>query len=332
MFRADRTVKAAALAKELVTDARRTLPPNSPQLAAKLASPQLSQLRQRMAVLNHLQPLTPTETAAYVEHRLQVAGYHGEPLFGPEALAMVARMSRGVPRVINNICHNVLSAAHAEKRRTISAQLVREVAVKLEIQSLAPPPAVAAAVPGVARPAAPPLTYHSQAAFPLARRALRTVEQTRRAFRALALTGSLLVAGVLLFPSLLRLGLPGQAIAAAAANFSFGSSKASAAPKTDSQAPLARYPAEPQETGAGQVLTVVAKPEQTLKEISLRYLGRFDYNLFEEICALNPELKNPYHLAGGELIRLPLRKGTLREGYDSAVAEPSSGGASPASR
>ena len=46
-----------------------------PRLAAKLAQPRLSQLRQRIAVLSRLEPFTVEETGLYIEHRLKVAGY-----------------------------------------------------------------------------------------------------------------------------------------------------------------------------------------------------------------------------------------------------------------
>jgi hypothetical protein len=59
------------------------------------------------------------------------------------------------------------------------------------------------------------------------------------------------------------------------------------------------------------LLIVVAKPQQNLEEISLRYLGRFDQKLFEEIYALNPELKDLHQIEAGRLILLPRRAGKL---------------------
>ena len=73
------------------------------------------------------------------------------------------------------------------------------------------------------------------------------------------------------------------------------------------------YSADPEDIGSGQVLTVVARPGQSLKELSLLYVGRFDSDLFEQICSLNPELKDPNHIEAGELIRVPLPPGTLRK-------------------
>jgi hypothetical protein len=58
-----------------------------------------------------------------------------------------------------------------------------------------------------------------------------------------------------------------------------------------------------------RVLTVMASRQETIKDISIRYVGHFDHDLFEEICSLNPTLKDPDHLEDGQLIRIPLRPG-----------------------
>ncbi len=97
-----------------------------PQLAEKLARPGLSQLRQRISILSQLEPLSPGETACYIEHRLKVAGYSGGPLFAPDALALIAEQSRGIPREINNICFNALLLGKARRSQTISSEIARE--------------------------------------------------------------------------------------------------------------------------------------------------------------------------------------------------------------
>ena len=99
-----------------------------PLLAKKLARPALSQLRQRIAVLSRLERLDAGETACYIEHRLKVAGYSGDALFTPEALAVIAKQSQGIPRKINNICFNAMVLGEARKERTISADIAREAA------------------------------------------------------------------------------------------------------------------------------------------------------------------------------------------------------------
>jgi hypothetical protein len=59
-----------------------------------------------------------------------------------------------------------------------------------------------------------------------------------------------------------------------------------------------------------RVLTVMAGRQETVKDISIRYVGPFDNDLFEEIRRLNPDLKDPDHLEDGQPIRISLRAGT----------------------
>jgi len=112
-----------------------------PELADKLASPSLSQLRQRISILNRIEPLPSWEIKNYVEHRLKVAGYEGAPIFAQEALNEIARLTEGIPRNINNFCFNALSLACALRRKTIDLDIVQEVTADLDISRLvsAPP-------------------------------------------------------------------------------------------------------------------------------------------------------------------------------------------------
>jgi nucleoid-associated protein YgaU len=92
-----------------------------------------------------------------------------------------------------------------------------------------------------------------------------------------------------------------------------------------SEGPAPNYDAAPLDTGNGQVLTVVAGPQQTLKDLSLRYLGHFDSELSEKIRSLNPGLKDPDHLEAGQLIRIPLPPGAMKKVNDTAEAATASG-------
>jgi hypothetical protein len=86
------------------------------------------------------------------------------------------------------------------------------------------------------------------------------------------------------------------------------SSRAKASTAVDG-ASARTYSADPQGRTPVRVLTVMAGRQETIKDISIRYLGHFDHDLFEEICSLNPTLKDPDHLEDGQLIRIPLRPG-----------------------
>jgi general secretion pathway protein A len=87
-----------------------------PELKEKLADHSLRQLRQRVLVHAELRPLTRLETAAYIRHRLTLASGKGageSPLvsFTPWATGAVYRATKGIPRLVNNLCDkSVLSA------------------------------------------------------------------------------------------------------------------------------------------------------------------------------------------------------------------------------
>lgn len=107
-----------------------------PQLADKLASSNLVQLRQRVSILSWLNHLSPSETAGYVTHRLRVAGYNGKLLFTPDALAIIASGSGGIPRNINNICFQALTLGFAREQPIIREALIEDVLADLDVASL----------------------------------------------------------------------------------------------------------------------------------------------------------------------------------------------------
>ncbi len=105
-----------------------------PALADKLASPALTQLRQRVGSVAQLQPLTLKETKEYVEHRLRAAGFKGLQLFTSNALESIAKISEGIPRNINSICFQSVSLGFVYQKRPIDSEVVREVARDLEVK------------------------------------------------------------------------------------------------------------------------------------------------------------------------------------------------------
>ena len=108
-----------------------------PQLADKLSRPSLGQLRQRISVLSSLAPLPYAETERYMEHRLRVAGYRSGTPFTAAAKRLIADISDGIPRNINNLCFGALSLGYALQQRTIDADVIREVVADLDLSKLA---------------------------------------------------------------------------------------------------------------------------------------------------------------------------------------------------
>jgi len=110
-----------------------------PELEAVLDSPELRQLKQRVALRCQLQPLDAQQTHAYVLSRLERAGAAAEPpIFSGEALDKVYEYSRGIPRIVNTLCENSLVNAFAREQRPVAAEIVSEVAAdfRLTVPSL----------------------------------------------------------------------------------------------------------------------------------------------------------------------------------------------------
>jgi general secretion pathway protein A len=98
-----------------------------PELRELLARVELRQLAQRITGRYHLDPLSGGETAAYVRHRLRVAGSTRE-IFTNGALREIQRLSGGVPRLINIISDRALLGAFTEDRHLVRASVVRRAA------------------------------------------------------------------------------------------------------------------------------------------------------------------------------------------------------------
>ena len=107
-----------------------------PKLADKLASAKLVQLRQRLSIISRLPQLSLAETAGYISHRLQVAGYRGKPLFTRDALAGIRYSSQGIPRNISNLCFHALTIGFAKGQKTIDASILAEALTDTNVESL----------------------------------------------------------------------------------------------------------------------------------------------------------------------------------------------------
>ena len=108
-----------------------------PELRELLARNELRQLAQRITGRFHLDPLSRSESTAYVRHRLRVAGSTSD-IFTAAALREVYRLSGGVPRIINVICDATLVFGYAEERSVFDAAMLSEVLTELEVTGVLP--------------------------------------------------------------------------------------------------------------------------------------------------------------------------------------------------
>ncbi len=93
-----------------------------PELNDKLNSPEMTQLTQRVRLRFHLTALSKAETAAYVEHRLEVAGSQGRKIFFDDTFPIIYKYTGGVPRLVNTLCDTSMMAAFGHDRDTVGAE------------------------------------------------------------------------------------------------------------------------------------------------------------------------------------------------------------------
>jgi len=123
------------LVSNLETDDRKLLQivlMGQPELRDRLNSHKLRQLRQRITVRYHLNPLTRPEVGQYVQHRLSLAGSNGEPTFTGAAIWRVFRYSQGIPRLVNAVCDKALLAGFVARTYRINFWTVGRAIRELE--------------------------------------------------------------------------------------------------------------------------------------------------------------------------------------------------------
>jgi general secretion pathway protein A len=125
------------LLSNLETDERKLLQivlMGQPELRDRLKDYSLRQLRQRITIRYHLNPLRRAEVGQYVQHRLQVSGANGAPYFTLPALWRIYRYSRGIARLINAICDKCLLAGYVAQQDRIDSRIVGRARRELEGQ------------------------------------------------------------------------------------------------------------------------------------------------------------------------------------------------------
>lgn len=104
-----------------------------PELEAKLDSPQLRQLKQRVAMRYRLAPLDLQDVRGYVVRRLELAGANSRAsyIFPEDSFSALHRYSRGIPRLINTICENCMISGYSKQAKQITPAIVEEVSTDL---------------------------------------------------------------------------------------------------------------------------------------------------------------------------------------------------------
>jgi general secretion pathway protein A len=131
----DELLEQVRLLSNLETDDQKLLQivlMGQPELRDRLNAHNLRQLRQRITVRYHLQPLGRDEMLNYIQHRLHVSGGNGAPYFTKGAIWRVHRYTKGIPRLINALCDKCLLAGFVNQTEQIDFQLTGRAIRELE--------------------------------------------------------------------------------------------------------------------------------------------------------------------------------------------------------
>jgi type II secretory pathway predicted ATPase ExeA len=109
-------------------------------LQTVLRRPDLRQLDQRVSIRYELKPLDAESAAAYVAHRVTIAGGSASVAFTARALARVHKLSGGIPRLINLICDRALVAGFSARTNRITPEMVAQAALSLDLRPPSPAP------------------------------------------------------------------------------------------------------------------------------------------------------------------------------------------------
>ncbi len=299
-----------------------------PQLAECLARPSMAQLRQRISSVIRLEPFTPEETTAYINHRLWVAGYSGPDLFTVGARLSIAEYASGIPRTINTLCFNAMSIAYAMNAKKIDLKIVEEAASDLELESLV----------RVKAPVRMPVRVQAAAPFSSILPAKKSGRGWRIAAETLSAAAILFLAIVSGFSWKAGLRTPpldlfpiaeaaGMIPNAAIEVIERAPAAADSAPDAVDVAPAevdAARAAASAPPSRGSTIEIVVGREDTLRHLSLEYLNRFDDKTLAEIRALNPTIASPDRIETGQHLRLPvhLRRKSLSPAEPAARIAP----------
>ncbi len=106
-----------------------------PQFNKILAHPELRQLRERVAASAEIGALNASDTRGYIEHRLSVAGWKGDPQFSDGVFEKIHDITNGLPRQINKVCSRLLLAGYLDERHDFDEALLEKVITELQNES-----------------------------------------------------------------------------------------------------------------------------------------------------------------------------------------------------
>ena len=121
----EESLEALRLFTNLETETRKLLQVvlfAQPELDERLSETHFRQLKQRITFSYHLRAMNPFEVYSYIQHRMHVAGYKGASLFTEKMCKKIAKVSGGIPRLVNVLCHKMLMLSYGQGQYEITSK------------------------------------------------------------------------------------------------------------------------------------------------------------------------------------------------------------------
>jgi hypothetical protein len=260
-----------------------------PELARRLRNPRLAQLSQRIAVLTGLKCLPASETFQYIHHRLEVAGYDGPEVFTSGSVALIAKASQGIPRNINNICFNAMSLACAMGCKKIGPEIVQEALNDLSLDCLVEKSRIL-------HPRNPTLTTTPQFSLGWLRDNLFLSRTVQTAVLSALLGGLATYLGA----------HTGTGVLGSSPTADLSSQSAEQQPATVAATQLDGSARSGRDSDSSRFFTYVVQPNDTIWNLCVWSIGRYDETAVAELRKLNPDLSDVDRIEVGQQIRLPV--------------------------
>lgn len=125
----EETIEALRLLTNLETESEKLLQVvlfGQPELDRILSQKHLRQLQQRITFQHQIQPLNRSDIEHYISHRMLLAGYSGGRLFDSKAITLLTQASKGVPRLVNVLCHKALMSAYGKGSSVVQRKHMKE--------------------------------------------------------------------------------------------------------------------------------------------------------------------------------------------------------------
>lgn len=133
------SLEALRLFTNLETESKKLLQVvmfGQPELDERLASKEFRQLRQRISFSYHLRTMHESEVMSYIHHRIQCATVSEDnqqsAIFSNKVCQQIARASRGVPRLVNVLCHKALMLSYGQGIHQIEPKHIEAAVIDTE--------------------------------------------------------------------------------------------------------------------------------------------------------------------------------------------------------